>query len=373
MAKYKKRADGRFYTLVSTGKYTEDGRPIRIPVYGTSSRDLERKVGEIKTDLSRGTYADDKGMTLGVYARKWHHATKENCVAASTARDYMGVINNHFDLIENMKLMDLTKSDIMMQINKDENSDETKRRIILTIKQILESAIDDGLIYKNVARSIKAPSSNPEERRPLTDAEKKAIKECSFTPMEKVYVDILYCCGIRRGELLALQKNDINLKAGTITVGKSITFVGGSKIKYPKSKSGMRTIPIPDWLSKEMKEYLSSLDSLYLFHGRNKALISQSTAKRLWQSIFNKINVAMGGTPDIYKRGKLVSRGIHVTDVTPHIFRHNYATMLYYAGIDVKEAQKLLGHSSIKITLEIYTHLMDTPDVIKEKINCISL
>lgn len=373
MAKYKQRKDGRYYTLVSTGKHKPNGKPIRIPVYGTSSRDLERKVAAIQTDLDRGTYAFDKNITLGKYANLWLEAHKKGTVSHATEKNYYYTINKHFDLIEDIKLQDLTKTNIMVQINKPENTPEIKKHIIMTIKQILETAIDDGLVYRNVARSIKAPAAPTKEKRALTPAEKVAIKKCDFTPMEKVYVDILYCCGLRRGELLALQRQDVDFITGNININKSLSFSGGSNIKEPKSKAGRRAVPMPDWLAEELKAYIKTIDSMYLFHSQTGALISESTAKRMWNSIFNKINVAMGGTADIYKQGVLIEEGIHATDITPHIFRHNYATMLFYSGMDLKEAQRLLGHSSIKITLEIYTHLMENPESTRAKINQIAL
>lgn len=67
----------------------------------------------------------------------------------------------------------------------------------------------------------------------------------------------------------------------------------------------------------------------------------------MWQAIVKKLNEAAGGKGDIKP----------IIGLTPHILRHDYATNLYYAGVDIKEAQYLLGHSDIKMTLEIYTHL----------------
>lgn len=360
MAKYTKRKDGRFYTLVSTGKNDENGHPIRIPVYGTSSRDLERKVGEIKTDISRGTYANDRGFTFGQYSAIWYEA-KKGTVKASTAKDYRNIVKNHFGKIDDIRMLDLTKTDIQAQIN-SESSDEIKRRIVITVKQILESAIDDGLVYKNVARGIKQPTLNRKEKDILSDFEKEAIKKCEFTEMEKMFVDILFGCGLRRGEVLALTKKSIDFKRGGISVTHSISYEEPELIKEPKTKASIRFVPAPRWLMNELKAYIINLDSLYLFHGSVGQIMPQATYKRFWKGIRGKINVAMGGNEHIL-----------LTTITPHTFRHNYATMLYYSGVDVKEAQRLLGHSSIRITLDIYTHLMNDEEAIKEIINCISL
>jgi len=360
MAKYKKRADGRYFTQVSTGKYDEDGKPIRIPVYGTSSRDLERKVGEIKTDLKRGIYADDRGMFFGEYAKVWYEA-KKGTVKAGTAKDYLNIVKNHFGKINNIRLKDLTKTDIQAQIN-SEVSEEIRRRIVITVKQILESAIDDGLVYKNVARTIKQTIPKRKEKDILSDLEKRAIKKCEFTDMEKMFVDILFGCGLRRGEALALTPKSIDFNRGGISVTRAISYQEPGLIKEPKTNASIRFVPAPQWLLNELRTYLDSLNCLYLFHGSEGQIMPQATYKRFWKGIRKKINEALGGNDNI-----------SLTSITPHTFRHNYATLLYYSGVDVKEAQRLLGHSTIRITLDIYTHLMNNEAAVKEKINCIAL
>ncbi|WP_313583978.1 tyrosine-type recombinase/integrase [Lacrimispora sp.] len=359
--KYKQRADGRYFTQVSTGKYDDDGTPIRVPVYAKSSTELERKVGELRTDIKRGTYANDQGKTVGQYAYEWYHAYKEGHVAHGTELNYTNVLKLHFDLIKDIRLKDLTKTDIQRQINATK-SPEACRRIKYTINQVLECAIEDGLLYRNVSKNIKVARPPKPEKRALTEMEKAAIKKCNFLPMEKTFIDVIFGCGLRRGEALGLMKSDIDFTRKGIHVKRSLSYAGGKKeLKEPKTKTSIRFVPAPEWLMDSLKEYISTLNSLYLFHNKNEDVISIGNFCRMWNKIYQKINTAMGGTDKI-----------KITDLTPHTFRHNYATMLYYAGVDVKEAQKLLGHSSITITLEIYTHLQDNQQTI-EKINTIAL
>lgn len=81
----------------------------------------------------------------------------------------------------------------------------------------------------------------------------------------------------------------------------------------------------------------------------------------------------MGGTPKVMKGKRVIDAGIAATDLTPYIFRHNYSTMLYYLKVDVKEAARIMGHSNIKVTLEIYTHLDSLKSTTQEKICTIAL
>lgn len=365
MAKYKKRKDGRYYTQVNTGKYTDEGKPIRIPVYAYSCSALDKKVSEIKTDLQRGTYADDHGNTFGQYAEKWVDTYKK-CKDIATYKKYKGIIRNHISDIADIRLKDLTKSDIQGQLAKLSDHPDTKRMLLITVKQILETAIDDGLLYRNVARSIKnSMPAKEQETRSLTDAEKKAIKYCSdnlFDNWQILFVNTLFVSGIRPQEALALTRNDVDIFNSTININKALSWKGGKHIKAPKTQKGYRTIPVPANYIELFKKCTSGSQSLYLFPGKNNELISQSTYKRIWADIYEKIDRKMGGTEHI-----------HATDLHPYIFRHNYATMLYYNGVDIKEAQRLLGHSSIRITLEIYTHLESEKSTLRDKINSIAL
>jgi integrase len=142
----------------------------------------------------------------------------------------------------------------------------------------------------------------------------------------------------------------------------------------PKTQSGFRTLPITSELEKILTPYLDNLNSFYLFGNEAGELMPKSTYDDFWRRIVGKINVAAGGTPTKkVKKGEKQIKGLSVIHgLTAHVFRHNYATMLYYADIPIKDAQYLLGHSNIKITLDIYTHLDKKKSNVAEKINMIS-
>lgn len=354
MAKYKKRPDGRYQANICIGYDSSKKRKFKT-VYGRSIAELERNKSEILADLARGTYSDDEGYTLGTYAKEWLEAYKSD-LSASTYHGYRNIIANHFSGIQDIRLKDLKKTDIQAGMNVIEGYD-LKRRYRLTMNQILETAIDDGLIYKNVSRGIQLPKASRKEKRALTEEEKKALFKAKLTPKEKAFVCVLYYAGLRRGEALALTRTDINLKSGTIAVNKSLEFIGNSSgAKSPKTSAGNREVPLIEPLGAVLKSYMQHQRNLVLFPNSSGQYMSGTSYKRFWNQIYRKINEAAGGTHH-WEGSKVVFDINAIQGLTPHIFRHNYATMLYYAGVDLKEAIRILGHADSKTTLDIYTHL----------------
>lgn len=362
MAKYKKRKDGRYCTHVDTGIYDERGKRIRLTAYGKTLRELENNIARLRQLANRGTFVRSSSVTLGAYAANWL-ITKRG-LANATYNGYKNIIDNHIGSISNIPLCKLLKSDVINCMSQLDGHYDLQHRLKVTLNQILNAAVDDNLLYKNVCSQIRLPAKNTTSRkRAFTAAERNAIRSAPFTLRERAFVYILYFTGLRRGEVLALTVNDINFNTGELSVNKSVAFVDNNQpvIKSPKTPSANRTVLMPDVLINALKQYTHTINTLYLFTRQNGEIMSEGSYKRMWQQIYKKINLQLGGTA-----------AIKATDLTVHTFRHNYATMLYYSGIDVKQAQKILGHSDIKTTLEIYTHFI-SDEKVKEKLSSLSL
>ena len=375
MAKYKKQKDGLFKTTISTGKYDDNGKLQVIHLSAPSSRKLEIMAGEVRAQLKMNMYANDGGQTFGSYADHWYHTYPEK--TNSDASKYKTVLTRHIDGIKNKKLSDITRSDIQQLINNADGHHDTQRMIKLTVSQILECAIEDGLLYRNVCRKIHVKTPEPSSvHRALTEQEKTAIsalkQEHAFTDMEQLYIDTLYVAGLRPAEALALTYLDVvNCQ---IRVSKDLSWRSGKHIKPPKSNAGYRSIDVPQWYQTEVNQYRAKYpDNTYLFVGKNGDCFSQSSYRRFWTGIYNKINTKLGGSPRVLYKGKAINSGIEATDLTAYMFRHNYCTMLYYLKVDIKDAARLMGHSDIKVTLKIYTHLDSLKSSTQEKVAQIAL
>ena len=142
----------------------------------------------------------------------------------------------------------IVRSDVQKLINDNQEHPRTCEIIKMTLVQIFNSAIDDKLLHENVAKKATPPKRHKAEKRVLTDLEKEAIKKADFTQTERALVMLLFYFGLRRGEVLALTKSDINLKKKLLIVNKTVVFdVNTPIIKTgAKSDAGNREIPIPD-------------------------------------------------------------------------------------------------------------------------------
>lgn len=356
----KKRADGRYKRSILIG-YTEEGKEKRKYVYGTSKKEVEQKISEIRMQLERGVYIEDKNLTVGEWADKWLDTYKTG-VQYNTFEMYAHIINLYIKPeVGNLPLTKLKTHHIQNIINKyaAKGLTRTLQQIKLTMNQIIKQAINNDLLYKNVAENVILPQIDSRPKRSLTNDEKKLLEKADFTIKEKAFVYLLLYSGLRRGEALALTRNDIDFEKNVIRVNKTIIYKGNNaEIKNsPKTDAGNREIPILSNLKSILRDYIQSIQTIYSFTQNNGEIMSKSSFRRFWDGIMDKLNTAAGGRNYI-SRNKGENKVIAISqDITPHTFRHTYATMLYYAGVDIKTAQYLLGHSSIKVTMDIYTHI----------------
>ena len=165
--------------------------------------------------------------------------------------------------------------------------------------------------------------------------------------------------GLRRGELLGLMWDAIDLDKGEIKVFRNLVIVNGhTQLEdTTKTKAGVRTVPVPDSLLELLKAEKAKTTSFFVFHKRDGSMMSQTAYKNLWHKVqIRHKNISF--TPK--KNNHLEVKRIIDFDVTPHILRHTYITRLFEAGLDIKEVQYLAGHADVTVTMKIYTHYSES-------------
>ncbi|MBE5830842.1 MAG: site-specific integrase [Butyrivibrio sp.] len=367
--KYNERIQG-WSTLVWDGTYTKAGEKHRKALVSKkSSADLEKQVAEFKAQLKNGGALNYSGMTFPQYAQKWFEISKATS-EINTQRMYRTTIK-YFDCLYDVRISDIRHSHLQMVINNNADHPKTCKNIETTFRQIIRSAVRDKLLPRNALEDICSDITLPKyvkpSKRPLDETEKEAFLKAELSPMKQAFVSMLYACGLRRGEALALTRFDFNWERNEVSINKVIVFDGNNPVlkPYPKSERGVRTIPIPAAMVPRIKPYVESCDG-YLFHGRDSEMMTETSFRRMWASIITSMNIAAGYNPQAKKfKGEKP-----IKDLTCHIFRHNYCTELCYKvpQISTKKIAQLLGDTE-KMVLDVYSHIVDSKENVVETIN----
>lgn len=357
-AKYKKNSRGEYHTRIWDGTYNQDGSKHRVNLKSKkSSADLERQVNALKYKVENGQYVQNSDVLFLDYAREWLRV-KKGVREKNTQAMYKNIVEKHLSFLSDVRLSDIRNSHFQLAINRALDKPRTCQQIYITFRQILKMAVTDNYIgagmYDMICADISLPKYTRREKRPLTEIEKAALPEADFTDREKAFVYIIYSCGLRRGEALALSAFDFTFRGNksTLSITKALIFENNKpEIKdMPKTDNGFRTIPLPEQAAKFLKGYISSLDGTQLFSSKSNPLITQSSYTKMWRSITRKMNRAAGGT-DVFPV---------IDELTAHIFRHNYCTELCYRvpEISIKKIAQLMGDTE-KMVMDVYNHIID--------------
>ena len=375
MARQKKRSDGRYESKI----YIGDGKYKCF--YAATQKELEAKVREYKIKIGKGIDVSTESDTFEDWANRWL-SRKEKTISNGRYNSYSYRIKGMSE-ISKMPISKIKVSDLQEIIDSKAYSDKpasykTLKEYKSVMHQIFEYAIVNRVIDFDPSMGLTLPRTEDdvEERRALTAEEQSWINAPTEHRGHLAAMIMMYS-GLRRGELLALTWNDININAKTITVNKSVQMVDHvPKLKNStKTKAGMRVVSIPTVLADYLKEERSKATTLLVIPNTKGSLMSDYSWKKLWNSYMKELNFKFGNFDDIlvsdqsgnvkkFKKPNSIKAPVKIPmvipNITAHYLRHTYITMLYMAGVDVLTASRQAGHSDVKTTMDIYTHLDET-------------
>lgn len=341
--KYKQRADGRYTASVTIGKLP-NGNPKRKYVYASSPTELDKKITELKNNYYKGTIADDS-ISFQQWSNKWFNLNMEN-KQYRTQKEVRNLLDKYIlPKIGTIKIKDLKQYHIKELVVNMDNIPTTANKSLQLIKRILKEASVNDVIYKNVAEGITPLKRIKTEKKPLTIQEDNILYNTSINNKYGAFIMCMRYLGLRREEVVALTIDDIDLNNKLVNVNKAVTFINNQPVVKNTKNNKPRKVDIPDILIPFLENQIKENEH-YLFTKQTdkKSMLSETATKRILENF-------------------LKDSGIKFTF---HQLRHSYCTMLYYAGIGIKKAQELLGHSSADMIYNIYTHL----DEEKENSRC---
>ena len=347
----KKRADGRYQKRLSLG--VKDGKRIYEYVYGRTIKEVNEKAAEILSLRSRGVVLSRESVTVEQLCQEWLKNEKEDTVKPQTLYVLSRNLDRLCQFLGDIKVRDLTAYNIeaFRDKMKAEDAPTTYNSVLPMLRSMLNYAVRRDITVRNVALGLKPIKYEKKRKRALTAFELLAIRDANLELWERALLDTLYYTGMRQGEVLALRVSDLDFKNKTIKVSKTVVGHTGEIQEHTKTDAGMRTVTMPDALIPSLKKWSETVGKGLLFTNRKNEPYYSSVFHHHWNII----------------RAKIFGENAP-KDFTPHLFRHTYASNLYKAGVDLKTAQYLLGHSDIKTTMDIYTHF-GSADVNTDLIN----
>lgn len=295
-------------------------------------------------------------MTFGEWMDLWYQNYSKPSVRESTQEGYETSIYKHIiPEIGHIQLDKLSQNDLQQfytRLKKNGRrryadtlgsglSDRSIRSCHARCRMALEKAVNEGLIYKNPAIGCKLPPKKSREMQVLSPEElQRFLIQAKHDGYYEIFMlDI--ATGMRRGELMGLQWDDINLKTGEVHISRQVSRVRGQLVaSEPKTKTSIRTIMLPSSVIRMLSEYKDTVNSIWVF----PSPVIEG-APRDPQTIYHKMQ-------------KVLERA-DCKKVRFHDLRHTFATMALARGMDVKTLSATIGHISSATTLDIYSHFTD--------------
>ena len=316
-----KRKDGLWQEkLLVNGKYRY--------FYGKTKQEVLKKIREYETKK-------EIGRPFQEVAEEWWTEHQET-LEWNTIKSYRPAKNRAVEHFYDKPIKDITPPEISRYIKRfsSTHADKTVRTQLLIFNLIFKYAVDMGDIPFNPARDLEVPPGL--KKKKITSPSQRDIDKVkeSYDATFGAFAYWAMYTGLRRGELLALRWEDVDIESRTITINKSVYHINNKPhLKLPKTTTSIGTVPILDALLKKLNKKSKGL----IFPNQKGEYISNTQFKRLWELYRTETGIT----------------------ATPHQFRHAYATMLFEAGIPPEEMQILLRHAQLSTTMDIYTDIRD--------------
>jgi integrase len=329
-------------------------------VHGTKA-DAQRELTRLLHQLNTGTYVRPTKLTVAEYLELWLKDYAEPNVAAKTLERYAEIIRKH--LVPSLGHVVLAKLQPLhiqeyyshaLLCGRRDGRGGLAAQTVLHHHRLLREALQQGvkwqLLARNPADAVEPPRPRRKEARALTEPQAAILLESLSG--SRLYMPVLLAVttGLRRGEVLALCWNDIDMETATLVVRRSLEqTAAGVSFKEPKTNRGRRSVAMPEMTIGALRRHRSEQARERLAAGpayREHGLVCCMEDGRPWlpSSLTHSFNAHVST--------------LDLGNVRFHDLRHSHASHLLRQGVHPKVVSERLGHATVGITLDVYSHLM---------------
>lgn len=333
---------------------------------GKTQREADRKAA-IKLDkMERGEVGISSNMTVARWAEEWLETYKKPMIGKKQYDDYKSMFNNMvLPEIGNLRLTDVKDVHLQKIINNKAGlSLDRIGKLRSRIKALFKQAYASRLINRDPAEFLSLPKAVNGTHRSITDFEREHFLKTASTHYAGLMFKVMLYCGLRTGEVVALDWRDIDFEKRRITVSKAAES-GTDALKEPKTDAGIRQVPIPKEIYSDLLKAKGDPFTPVFERPNGLGRYTSMSRSRAWNSLKKEIDISMGAKFEKrkardgkYRMTKVLS--LVADDFVPYCLRHTYCTDLQDKGVPINIAKYLMGHANIAITAKIYTHMTDT-------------
>ena len=351
----RKRKDGRWEGRYTAGHNLETGKPIYRNVLGKTQAEVKEKLKTAIQETQSLDFSKTGQYTVGQWMDVWYENYAKIRVRPSSHQTYKGYIENHIKPnIGDIPLEKLTTLDLQRlyktllangRVDRLESKGQPKGlspKTVRNIHQILSSALklaqEQRIILTNPAEGCALPKVEHGEMKTLPVEQLQSfLREAKDSGVFELYY-LELATGLRRGELLGLKWEDIDLEHGDLRVRRQIARINGRVVEAPlKTKNAYRTLPLAEDTISILKEQKKKVgNSPWVFPSATGGPISPDSVLHMLHRVLKR-----AGLPQ----------------VRFHDLRHTFATLALQNGVDIKTVSGMLGHFSAGFTLDTYAHV----------------
>jgi len=343
-------------TLYSVRYRSADRRQRRKRGFKTK-RDAERFLISVESAKDRGEWVDPgrSRVTVGEWAEHWYEAQIQ--LKPTTRSGYRHGLDKHvLPRWGTTKLADVGHADVQKWVNELSTrlGPSSTRQTYLVLSGVLKFAVRDGRLVRNPCDDIRLPRIVRKSRGYLTHEQVAALAKAS-EPYGDV-IQLLAYSGLRWGEMAGLKVSRVDLNRRRLDIVEAVTEPRGAVTWGTPKTHERRSVPFPEFLTPSLEARMKGKhpDDV-VFVGADGGVLRNSNFRSRY---FNKAVIAVMADDEDFPH------------VTPHDLRHTAASLAVSAGANVKAVQRMLGHASAAMTLDVYSDLFDDDlDAVADALN----
>ncbi len=326
------------------------GKRRQKRITAATKKAVEQQVATVLHELQSGTHVERSKLTVGQWITEW--LLSHPCPESSWVRYELDVRRWILPALGVIPLAQLRPTQVQQFYQERLKAGATPQAVkgyAMVLGRALQEAVRQGIVSQNVVRLVPVPKAARRELEVCTHEEMQDFLRRSTNDRNALLYEMALKTGMRRGELLALRWQDVNLQDGWLSVRRTVTIgkKGAIQVGDVKTKAGRRRIRLSQQLVAKLRSHRQERPRWISVGqaGRDADLVFQS-------SIGTLVNPAR-----LHQQFKPLVKQLGLKPIRFHDLRHTFATLALADGANVKAVSAQLGHSSIAITLDLYAHV----------------